>query len=396
MIEVAKACRWVKGKGHDRALAVKVAGYEDVYLVAIADGLTSENGGEAAQWAVSALERIAGEGLRGDFSARRVFERLSKSLDAAVAQRSFPNSHTTLTCGLVSLVRNENVAALRFDFFAVGDSPVWKVLPTKTEGLTFQGFIVYNGPVPGEQGHVYSTVNLGRGSIDGVVYFGSVDVETGEVLILASDGVPDARVFWDDQDPKRNKLSPRLALRLLDPSPMLDETLAKLITEYDAKHLLIDDDASLVVVRTKSEPLQERGSPFPQTEAEGVEFSTPAIFQDEPAQVSAREDLRQPSAHSNVAADRPDASAITGSAMGEVTPGLVREPPIEGAEVMPPAMQDVEPLTDTTVVNPSSIDSESADAGSLTARTPAEKLDSPKVPTGEPGNQSETLEPTDV
>jgi hypothetical protein len=62
VIEVSKTCRWVNGKGHDRVLAVKAAGCDDTYIVAVAHGLTTENGGDAAQWVVDALRQI------GDYS----------------------------------------------------------------------------------------------------------------------------------------------------------------------------------------------------------------------------------------------------------------------------------------------------------------------------------------
>ena len=169
---------------------------------------------------------------------------------ASADRQPYPQSHTTLSCGVVSAAEG----TLKFDFFAIGDSPIWKVVSNRSEELDFQGFVVYSGPFPGEQEQVYSTLNLKGGSIDGAVYFGSVDIGPREVLVLVSDGIPDVRFFWDDQDPKRNKASPKIGLRLLDPAPLDDETLARLVVAYDQNYLLIDDDASLVVVRAVSEP----------------------------------------------------------------------------------------------------------------------------------------------
>lgn len=247
VLEVSKACRLVEGKGHDRVVAVRMGAHEGTYLTAVADGLTSEDGGSAAQWAVDTLARIAGrDGRDRSPDAREVFNELSRHLadDARTAQ--LPDSHTTLTCGIVQQV---DESRFLFDFFGIGDSPVWKLVQPMGSGLDFQAFVVYGGPIPGEQGRVYSTLNLRNGSVDGSVYFGSASISKGEVLVLTSDGVPDVRIIWDDQDPKRGKFSPKLGLRLLNQESVDHSLLGDMVAAYDKMHLLVDDDASLVVVR---------------------------------------------------------------------------------------------------------------------------------------------------
>jgi hypothetical protein len=246
-MEVSRVCRLVEGKGHDRTFVANLPRSVDTYLLAVADGLTSENGGAASQWVVDALDSIVRNSESGSLTARTVFDALSQALHRDQIRGGLAESHTTLTCGIISAV--ESSEHLRFDFFAVGDSPVWKIVPARGEGLKFQAFMVYTGPVPGHQSHVYATVNLGAGSVDGSVYFGAVEVGPGESLLLASDGIPDTRIIWDDQDPKHNKKSPQLGLRLLDPKPLGDNVLAGLLKAYDKRGLLIDDDASLIVVR---------------------------------------------------------------------------------------------------------------------------------------------------
>ena len=115
MIEVSKACRPVKSKGHDRVLAVRVNGSRESYLVAVADGLASENGGAAAEWAVQSLQQIAADPHQEPPSARSIFDRLSVRL-ASADRQPYPQSHTTLSCGVVSAAEG----TLKFDFFAIG------------------------------------------------------------------------------------------------------------------------------------------------------------------------------------------------------------------------------------------------------------------------------------
>jgi len=196
---------------------------------------------------VNALEAIVGSEQSRGLTAKTIFDALSTTLQRDQARGGLPNSHTTVTCGIVTLTYNCD--HLRFDFFAVGDSPVWKIVPARGEGLNFQAFTVYMGPVPAHQSHVYATVDLQAGSIQGSVYFGSVEIGPGESLIVASDGIPDTRIIWDDQDPKRNRTSPKLGLRLLNPKPLDNNVLAGILKAYDQRGLLIDDDASLIVVR---------------------------------------------------------------------------------------------------------------------------------------------------
>jgi hypothetical protein len=252
MIEISKSCRLVKSKGHDRVLAIAVSGQANTYIVAVADGLTSEDGGEAAQWVVDVLPKIAEHAGSSVLSARMILAELSARLAAAARTQPLPSSHTTLTCGIVRPKGGGAEDLAELEFFAIGDSPIWKVIPVDQEELRFQGHVVYSAPFPSEQGRVYSTVNLRDGKVEGSVYSGSVDLQIGEVLILATDGIPDSRIFWDDQDPKRNKTSPRLVEHLLDDESLNDEVLLGIVKDYDQKHLLVDDDASLVVIRLKA------------------------------------------------------------------------------------------------------------------------------------------------
>ena len=248
MVEISSACRLVPGKGHDRLTVLPLNNRANEYLIAVADGLTHENGGDAAQWVISAVKDI-GHSAVGPLSSRTMFRALCVSLQQASRERVLADSHTTLTCGLVQCETDEFDAVINFDFFAIGDSPIWKIVPVSDNELEFQGFIVHAGAFPGEQGRVYSTVDLRAGIIRGAVHFGSVSIQASEALMIVSDGVPESRLFWDDQDPKRNGRSPRLGRRLMGSSPVTDEVLSNVIEDYDRQRLLIDDDASVIAIR---------------------------------------------------------------------------------------------------------------------------------------------------
>jgi serine/threonine protein phosphatase PrpC len=243
-IEISKATRPVPGKGQDRVFSASLRGGR--HLIGVADGLTGERGEFAAEWVSKELQAMA---RRHSFpNARSVLRQLKQRL-AIVARENQPDSHTTLTCGIVEWVGKDAHAHLKFDFFAVGDSPAWRLVPCNLGGLAFQGFTIHGAPFPGEQGRVYSTVDLAAGRIDGVVHFGSVDLEPGEALVIATDGLPEGRLFWDDQEPEDAEGSPQLMRRLLDDTPLSDEQLLQILHDYDAARMLVDDDASIVVVR---------------------------------------------------------------------------------------------------------------------------------------------------
>src|SRR5437588_12193920 len=119
MIEVSRVCRLIEGKGHDRIFVAGLPGSVERYILAVADGLTSENGGIASQWVVDALEQIVGNCDLTGLTARTLFNSISHALGR---DQGLPDSHTTLTCGIVSSARQYS-QHLHFEFFAVGASP---------------------------------------------------------------------------------------------------------------------------------------------------------------------------------------------------------------------------------------------------------------------------------
>ncbi len=248
-LQLAMACRPFKDKGEDRVFIHRLP-YADSFLMGVADGISRANGGAAADWIEAAMDSIACEIGAEAVDARTLFDRFQAVLTKAAQASQLADSHSTLSCGVGRLVRSEKSAYLRFEFFGIGDSPIWRVMPCGKGNVVFQVSPVYSPPIPSEQAGLYSSVNLSAGRVDGPVHFGSVDLNAGELLIVATDGLPESRVLFDDQDSDRSERSPKLIENLLRREQIInDEVLLKAIEAYDSERLLIDDDASLAVAR---------------------------------------------------------------------------------------------------------------------------------------------------
>jgi hypothetical protein len=246
-LQYGKACRPTKGE--DRVFTLELAGGRAL-LVGVADGLSSANGGVAAEWIEQTMHDIAIAASQEIFSARELFQRVADALTGAEHAPEARDSLSTLSCGICELKYEGDAPVLHFDFFGVGDSPIWRVAPLAPPGeLKFQANVVYDSPTPREQGLVYSFVNLLDRKIEGRPHFGSVELAEDELLVVASDGVPEWRIFGEDQDPKHNGDSPRLIDRLFEAPSITDALLKETLLEYDRRGMLIDDDASIAVVR---------------------------------------------------------------------------------------------------------------------------------------------------
>lgn len=246
--QLAKASRLVPGKGEDCVFASRL-GSDGCFLMGVADGISTANGGDAARWIKKTMDSIAMEIGAELMGAHDLFERFHSLLENATSVHQLSDSHSTLSCGIGRWIHSKKSAYIRFEFFGIGDSPIWRIVPGQSGELTFQVSSVYSPPTPSEQGCVYSSVNLGAGRIDGRVHFGSVDIEEGELLIVATDGIPDYRVVFDDQDPERVGRSPKMIDTLLRSKSFDDAMLVNFIAAYDENRLLIDDDASMAVAR---------------------------------------------------------------------------------------------------------------------------------------------------
>lgn len=241
-IDIARAVVQLPDKGEDRALLRRI-GDAETYLVAVADGLTCNGGEAAAEWAIEYLEGVScTNGIHGIY----------RDLRAALSQLppGAPESETTLTCGIVTAPSAGLMPALNLDYFAIGDSPIWKVI-SGTGRFPYQKFQIHGSPYPAETAHVYSTLRLHSRDVKGPVSFGSVEVCEGEVLVLCTDGLPEREVFIRDLSRTSEGLgggSPSLCTWLFQASGYTNEGLFEILSRYSKAGLLFDD-ASIIAVR---------------------------------------------------------------------------------------------------------------------------------------------------
>ncbi len=247
-LQWGKACRPTKGQ--DRIFAHWLRD-RHALLVGVADGVSSGDGETAATWLEEAIGRIAYNANHA-FNIHELFAQLKeelKKISPIVAKGTV--SQSTLSCGICEAFPNDRICAFRFDFFAVGDSPIWRVARIANGGeLHFQANVVYAGALPAEIGRLYSYVNVSAGEIIGNVHFGSVEIADDELLIVASDGIPEWQIFAHDQDEQHGADSPKLVELAFAETVLNDGFVKRVLSEYDAKRLLIDDDASIVLVKS--------------------------------------------------------------------------------------------------------------------------------------------------
>jgi hypothetical protein len=237
MIDVASAQVSYPSKGEDTFIARRIG---DAWLLAVADGLTMDNGRAAAQWAVEFLASTCATN-----SIRTIFDEMLVHLRSDV--RSHPRSETTLSCGI--LTHADAPDTLRFSFFAIGDSPIWKIVRTHDARYPYQRYLVHGAPYPSETARLYSTLRLKERDISGAVSFGSVDIEPGAVLVVCSDGIPEREIMVRDLAAETAAI--RLCDWLVGPQAFSDEGLEEVILGYERRGLL-SDDATLIAARTLS------------------------------------------------------------------------------------------------------------------------------------------------
>jgi hypothetical protein len=245
LIEVASARKLQSDKGDDDLL-VRWEG--DSILLAVVDGLSMADGRAAATAVVDtlrSLERIT--------DAHSVYQELVSKLPCGIEA---PNSATTLTCGVLRTVRSDNSSWLRFDFFAIGDSPVWRVVRLDGEGpYSYQRYVIHGAPYPGEPAKVYATVRPhNREPVRGSVAFGSVDIPLHEVLVLCTDGVPERRLFSREaqridagvEEGRRN-----FCQWVFGPKQLDNEEALRYLDGFHQQGVLYDD-ATFIVARLRA------------------------------------------------------------------------------------------------------------------------------------------------
>ena len=239
MIQIAIA-NLPQGKDQDACLAGKLD--ENTWLLAVADGVSMSDGREAAQLAISILTNE----IDVFDTARSVFEQFKVKLSNKTSKAS--KSATTLTCGLLREVQSFGVTHLRFEFFAIGDSPIWKVIRAPDgDRYYFQRYIIHGTPYPAEKSKVYSTVCLDEEyKIKGPVFFGCTDISDDEVLVVCTDGIPEREVFVGDFRQRREDIG--LCEFLFQSDNYNEKSIKKVLDNYNT-HGLLYDDATIIAAR---------------------------------------------------------------------------------------------------------------------------------------------------
>lgn len=238
-MEIASAQLQRPDKGDDAYIVRSLDNIGSAKLIAVADGLSLNDGKAAANWVINHLTRITDAD-----SPRTILEGIRREL----SQSQYPlQSETTLTCGILQKIDTAHHTFLRFEYFAIGDSPIWKVV-TGDSRYPFQRFLVHGTPYPAETARVYSTVRLHEGDIKGRITFGAIEIEHNEVLVVCTDGIPEREIFVKDISNAESSDSISLCRWLFQVSPYDNDKLAEVLLNYDKRGVLFDD-ATIVTAR---------------------------------------------------------------------------------------------------------------------------------------------------
>lgn len=238
-VELAQANIPYPEKGDD-AWCIRAIG-DGVWLMAVADGLTMNAGGVAARWVIEHILQTEAHA-----SSRTLFADLQRAL--VMKAEHDAASQTTLTAGVLTLLVDASGERLKFDFFAIGDSPIL-CLFQNGDDFPYQRAEVHGPPYPAQPGRVYSTVQLAPAGIVGRVAFGSVEIGRGEVLMVCSDGLPQRSVFSRDfLSISRKSGHMRLCDWLCGSEPYSDSRLEEILSGYSLRGD-VTDDVTLLVAR---------------------------------------------------------------------------------------------------------------------------------------------------
>jgi serine/threonine protein phosphatase PrpC len=238
-VEIASAQIQRPDKGEDAYIVRSLDDTGSAQLIAVADGLSLNDGRAAADWVINYLARITDAD-----TPRKILEGLRQELSQSQYTQQ---SETTLTCGILREVSTENHAFLRFEYFAIGDSPIWKVV-TGDSRYPFQRLLVHGAPYPAETARVYSTLRLQEKDIQGGITLGTIEIESGEVLVVCTDGVPEREIFIRDISNMESAGTIALCRWLFQASPYDNDKLAEVLAAYDKRGVLFDD-ATIITAR---------------------------------------------------------------------------------------------------------------------------------------------------
>jgi serine/threonine protein phosphatase PrpC len=199
----------------------------DHFILAVADGLSMRNGGAAARWVAEHIKTTTATDC-----IYALYDNLVDCLRHVAPGQT--ESETTLSCGI--LRRGNRPRTLVFEYFAVGDSPIWKVVQSGDDRYPYQRYQVYGSPYPAENAKLYSTVSLQDRSITGAVTFGSVTLLEEEVLVVCSDGLPEREVLVRDLAREKS-----LCRWLFGKTPYTSQSMQDVLTDYGSRDVFVDD-----------------------------------------------------------------------------------------------------------------------------------------------------------
>jgi|GEM_PF-6168388 len=251
-MEIARAQIQQEGKGEDAYLVRRLDEKGMVKLLAVADGLSLSGGKAAAHWVINCLRRLTEVD-----SPRSIYKALKRELGRS---RQVEQSETTLTCGILRQVIYGDDNFLRFEYFAIGDSPIWKVILGDSK-YPFQRIMVHGPPYPAETARVYSTLRLDKKDITGSIAFGVTELALGEVLAVCTDGIPEREVFVRDFVSRVDEDSGKAGLChwLFQQRKYSDRKLKRVLESYDKQGVLFDD-ATIITARLEPPPINRAGS----------------------------------------------------------------------------------------------------------------------------------------
>jgi hypothetical protein len=254
-MEIAHAQIQQEGKGEDAYLVRRLDGKGMVKLLAVADGLSLSGGKAAAHWVINCLRRLTEVD-----SPRSIYKALKRELGRS---RQVKQSETTLTCGILRQVIYGDDNFLRFEYFAIGDSPIWKVILGDSK-YPFQRIMVHGPPYPAETARVYSTLRLDKKDITGSIAFGVTELALGEVLVVCTDGIPEREVFVRDFVSRVDEDSGKAGLChwLFQQRKYSDRKLKRVLESYDKQGILFDD-ATIITARLEPPPINRAESIVP-------------------------------------------------------------------------------------------------------------------------------------
>jgi serine/threonine protein phosphatase PrpC len=218
----------------------------DHFILAVADGLSMRNGGAAARWVAEHIKTTTATDC-----IYALYDNLVDCLRHVDSGQT--ESETTLSCGI--LRRGNRPRTLVFEYFAIGDSPIWKLVESGDDRYPYQRYLVCGSPYPAENAKLYSTVSLQDRRITGAVTFGSVTLSEEEVLVVCSDGLPEREVLVRDLARENS-----LCRWLFGKAPYTNKSMQEVLSDYGSRDIFLDDTTVIAARLPQPKRQHEEGT----------------------------------------------------------------------------------------------------------------------------------------